>query len=188
MKLSAENRIQLDEGIARREINALLKDPGLVSEPQSNLPQANDFNKVIAILSFMDNQPVTTNQIAMYQGFSRRQADYYLSALEYLDLVEKTSTGTFQATKFGVDVNSMTPKAKCLQLAKLILLHPMFRKFFKECALREMIGTRNDAISMLKENGYFVDDSETLRRRAGTIRCWIAWIYSLAWDVKMDYA
>lgn len=188
MKLTAENRIQLDEGITRREINALLKDPGLAAEPHTSLPQANDFNKIVGILSFMNNQPVTVNEVAMHQGFSRRQADYYLDALNYLFLAEKSAKGTYRPTEFGIQINSMKPKEKCLNLAKLILFHPMFRRFFRDCACRELIGTRNDAIAMLKENGYFIDDSATLQRRAGTIRCWVAWIYSLAWDVRMDYA
>ncbi|MGM9813918.1 MAG: FaeA/PapI family transcriptional regulator [Candidatus Enteromonas sp.] len=188
MKLIAENRIQLDEGITRREINALLKGQGLASEPYTILPQANDFNKVVEILGFMNGQPVTVNEVAMHQGFSRRQADYYLDALNYLFLVEKSAKGTYKPTEFGMMVHSMPAKQKCLQLAKRILVHPMFRRFFQDCACRELIGTRSDAIAMLKDNGYMVDDSATLQRRAGTIRCWIVWIYSLAWDVRMDYA
>ncbi len=188
MKTTAENRLPLNEGITRKEINALLSEPGLVSEPRAILPQANDFNRVIEILGFMGDQPVTVNEIAMLQGFSRRQADYYLDALEYLFLVRKIGKATYEPTELAIDINCLPCKQKCLRFAKLILMHPMFRRFFKDCASQEMICTRADAISMLKDNGYSVDDSATLQRRAGTIRCWIAWIYSLAWDVRMDYA
>ncbi len=188
MKTTAENRLPLDEGITRKEINALINEPGLVSESRAILPQANDFNRVVEILGFMDDQPVTVNEIAMHEGFSRRQADYYLDALEYLFLVRKTGKATYEPTEYAITISSLPYKQKYLCFAKLILIHPVFRRFFTDCACREMICTHADAIVMLKENGYSVEDSATLRRRAGTIRCWIAWIYSLAWDVRMDYA
>lgn len=188
MKLAAENRIKLDEGITRHEINGLVKEPCLASEPHFALPQANDFNRVVAVLEYMKDQPVTANEVSMHQGFSRRQADYYLDALIYLSLVEKAEKGVYKLTDFGVAINSLKTKQKCLRLAKEILIHPAFRRFFNECASQEVIKTRADAIRMLKESGYSVDDTSTFQRRAGTVRCWVIWIYSLAWDIQMDYA
>lgn len=186
--MTAENRLPLNEGITRREINALLNEPVLVSEPCGILPQANDFNRVIEILGFMNNQPVTANEVAMFQGFSRRQADYYLDALEYLFLIRKIGKAIYEPTEYAIAINSLPYKQKYLRFAKLILIHPVFRRFFNDCASREMICTRSDAIRTLKAYGYPVEGSTTLQRRAGTIRCWVVWIYSLAWDIRMEYA
>ena len=186
MKGNAANEIKLNEGITRREINALLKNQGLVSEGQSNLPQANNFNRIVRILEYIGGQTTTKKEIEMHQGFSYRQAAYYLDAMEYLWLLNKNDDGTYSSTSIAERINALPPKQKCLELANLILQHPVFRRFFKECAYSEAILKKETAVRFIKDGGCFVDDNATLERRAATVRCWVIWIYSLAWDVQID--
>ena len=52
------------------------------------LPQANDLDKVIDVLTFIHYHPVCSySEIADYIGFTERQAKYYADACVYLDLV-----------------------------------------------------------------------------------------------------
>ena len=52
------------------------------------LPQANDLDKVIDVLTFIHYHPgCSYAEIADYIGFAERQAKYYADACVYLDLV-----------------------------------------------------------------------------------------------------
>ena len=52
------------------------------------LPQANDLDKVIDVLTFIYYHPgCSYTEIADYIGFAERQAKYYANACVYLDLV-----------------------------------------------------------------------------------------------------
>lgn len=52
------------------------------------LPQANDLDKVIDVLTFIHYHPgCSYTEIADYIGFTERQAKYYADACVYLDLV-----------------------------------------------------------------------------------------------------
>jgi len=52
------------------------------------LPQANDLDKVIDVLTFIHYHPgCSYSEIADYIGFAKRQAKYYADACVYLDLV-----------------------------------------------------------------------------------------------------
>ena len=52
------------------------------------LPQANDLDKVIDVLTFIHYHPgCSYAEIADYIGFAERQAKYYADACAYLDLV-----------------------------------------------------------------------------------------------------
>ncbi len=52
------------------------------------LPQANDLDKVIDVMTYIHYHPgCGYNDIANYLGFAERQAKYYTDACVYLDLV-----------------------------------------------------------------------------------------------------
>ncbi len=54
------------------------------------LPQANDLNKVIDVMTFIHYHPgCSYAEIADYIGFAERQAKYYADACVYLDLVNE---------------------------------------------------------------------------------------------------
>lgn len=54
------------------------------------LPQANDLDKVIDVLTYIQYHPGCSYiEIADYIGFAERQAKYYVDACAYLDLVEE---------------------------------------------------------------------------------------------------
>lgn len=55
------------------------------------LPQANDLDKVIDVMTFVHYNPGCSNkEIADYIGFAERQAKYYADACVYLDLVDES--------------------------------------------------------------------------------------------------
>lgn len=60
------------------------------------LPQANDLDKVIDVMTFIHYNPDCSYQdIADYIGFTNRQAKYYADACVYLDLVEEGCRPSF---------------------------------------------------------------------------------------------
>ena len=53
------------------------------------LPQANDLNKVIDVMTFLHYHPGSSyREIAEYIGFTERQAKYYADTCVYLDLID----------------------------------------------------------------------------------------------------
>lgn len=53
------------------------------------LPQANDLDKVIDVMTFLHYHPGSSyDEIAEYIGFTGRQAKYYADACAYLDLID----------------------------------------------------------------------------------------------------
>lgn len=54
------------------------------------LPQANDLDKVIDVMTFVHYHPnCSYSEIANYMGFAERQAKYYADACVYLHLIEE---------------------------------------------------------------------------------------------------
>jgi len=57
---------------------------------KKSLPQANDLDKVIDVMTYIHYHPgCSEGEIADFIGFAVRQARYYVDACRYLDLVEK---------------------------------------------------------------------------------------------------
>ncbi len=62
------------------------------------LPQANNLDTLIKVFIYFGNKKdCTVQEIADFIGFEPRQAQYYLSACIYLDLIDETP----KLTKFG---------------------------------------------------------------------------------------
>ena len=54
-----------------------------------SLPQANDIDKVVDVITYVINNPgCSLDDIAEYIGFTYRQARYYYDACRYLDLID----------------------------------------------------------------------------------------------------
>lgn len=65
------------------------------------LPQANTLSTVIKVFIYSSNKlNCTKENIASFCGFDPRQADYYLGACYYLDLVDEDG----KATELGKDI------------------------------------------------------------------------------------
>ena len=76
---------------------------GKIDNKTIPFPQANDFVKIFSIIEIEDENNLNDNEfLTNYLGVSPRQINYYLSACEFLDIIEKR-----RFTEFGAHIRSM---------------------------------------------------------------------------------
>ena len=136
-------------------------------------PQANDFEKIIAIINVDDDTKLKDySGMGVYLGdISSRQVDYYISACVYLNIINKDK----EFTEIGQRLRNLYGIEQKAELARVIVSDEIFGSvYFRQ----KMLGVkleREDIIEIMKQ--YVVFDSEPMyARRASTVISWIKWI------------
>lgn len=136
-------------------------------------PQANDFEKIIAIVNVDDDTKLKDySGMGVYLGdISSRQVDYYISACVYLNIINKDK----EFTEIGQRLRNLYGIEQKAELARVIVSDEIFGSvYFRQ----KMLGVkleREDIIEIMKQ--YVVFDSEPMyARRASTVISWIKWI------------
>ena len=136
-------------------------------------PQANDFEKIIAIVNVDDDTKLKDySGMGVYLGdISSRQVDYYISACVYLNIINKDK----EFTEIGQRLRNLYGIEQKAELARVIVSDEIFGSvYFRQ----KMLGVkleREDIIEIMKQ--YVVFDSEPMyARRASTVISWSKWI------------
>jgi hypothetical protein len=124
---------------------------------------------------------LTKQAIAQQYDFTPRQADYYIAAAKYLQLVaEKKSQHEYQLilSELGLEIFSMPIPNRRIALIQQILSIPPFRgcfALFLTCELQ-----RPPLTSVLEVLARYYPELSaiTLQRRTSTVVAWLAWICS----------
>lgn len=134
-------------------------------------PQANDFVKIFSIIEIEDENNLNDNEfLANYLGVSPRQINYYLSACEFLDIVEKR-----RFTEFGSHIRSMGFDNKKATVSSKIVSKPVFGEvFFLYYFYGEKMSIDEIAELIIFRYGNSMD--KIAKRRASTVSNWIKWI------------
>lgn len=135
-------------------------------------PQANDFNKIVQIIEIEDEELLKDNEymkIYLSLGTSR-QISYYLSACEFLGLINKR-----KFTKLALEMRCLSKDTKILKFSQLIVSTPVFGEvFFSQYLYGEKYNS--EQIAQLIGLIYKIDNLEVCKRRASTVLKWILWI------------
>ena len=168
-----ENTISIDD------IKALLHYP-LIEEPAIPFPQADSVERILHMLSFLqENAGATNGQVALENEFVGRQTDYYMNAMAYLGLVEKKRR-CFELSDEGVNLAVSDVRTRDLALAKKMLCHKVFRECLELTFSKGEIPDKETIVRLMKRaNLYKVNSESTYRRRSSTISGWLYWILSL---------
>lgn len=172
------------EKITKEDVDTVVRKVTVfVKEPKVPFPQANDFEKVIDLLSYLYEQDMTKDDIAEQLDFDVRQSDYYYNACLYLGLAEKykTDEGVYATlTPEGRRIMELSYRQKRLKFAELILKHKVFKEVYDKFE-RDGYATNEYIVDIMKKNKiYNVKSEKTFKRRASTIRGWVQWIKNLA--------
>lgn len=136
-------------------------------------PQANDFNKIYLLLNIEDERKLKDKNFLMnYVNLgTERQIAYYLSACEFLGLIDKDKNFTLSGKEF----RKSSVDLKLLKLCRLIVSLPVFGEvFFMKYLYNEDLST--DDITQLIGAIYGIDNYEVCKRRTSTVLKWIDWI------------
>ncbi len=135
-------------------------------------PQANDFNKIVQIIEIDDEKLLKDNEyMKIYLSLGTgRQISYYLSACEFLGLINKR-----KFTKLALEMRCLSKDTKILKFSQLIVSTPVFGEvFFSQYLYGEKYNS--ELIAQLIGLIYKIDNLEVCKRRASTVLKWISWI------------
>lgn len=136
---------------------------------KKNLPQANDLNKVIDVMTYIYYHPKSDyDEIANYVGFTRRQAQYYVDACIYLNLVDEARN----PTSICVNIFKNTPANITESVYERIILDDLIGQIFA----RMFTFPESDLDSFAQElvTMYYPEilSTATIERRAHNMVLW----------------
>lgn len=171
------------EKITQEDVNYVVnRATKFVPEPEVPFPQADDFTKVIDLLTHLYERDMTIYDIAEQLDFDKRQSDYYYNSCLYLGLANKykSTEGTFATlNEEGRRIIQLPYRQKRLALAELILQHEIFREIYDKTVEEGQVSKEYIVSRMKHYQLYNVNSDSTYRRRASTIRGWVKWILDL---------
>ena len=130
------------------------------------LPQANNLDTLIKVFIYFGNKKdCTVQDIADFIGFEPRQAQYYLSACIYLDLIDETP----ELTEFGKSL-FVEPSLIKYKVYERIISDEVIGKVFAHLILFDD-DIKEYSCKIIKS--FYPDYSEAvIERRASTINNW----------------
>lgn len=167
------------ERIELEDILAVLDSVQTVPEPNAPFPQADNFERVVDLVSIVGGGMMDRASITFNYGFDPRQTLYYLAAAKYLGLLAG-SAGYFSLTKLGMQLLRMKFKEKYLGFTRAILSHRVFKEVCSEYFSNGTRPSIDRIVEIMKASGLNrVESATTYRRRARTVQGWIEWIIRL---------
>jgi len=153
------------------------------------VPQADDLNKVLELLTLINRGLNSIHEIADYFVFTPRQSNYYGEAAEYLGLITR-GHGVFEMTERGHDWIAAPAEKQQEFAAKLVVNSWVFRELI-HAARRRGHFTDKDIEKVIA--GARTPDhrqrytQSTVGRRQRTIVAWIKWLTEQFGIFTYDY-
>lgn len=134
-----------------------------------SLPQANDLDHVIDVVSYIYNNPgCSLDEIAEYMGFSYRQARYYFDASRYLELVDEEK----KPTELTNDIFKRTPESITECVYERIILDEMMGQVFAKAFLFPSYNIEQFSQELVSIYHPEIVGTTTFKRRSHIIVLW----------------
>ncbi len=184
--IQQKNYIIAPEEITKQDVSDIFETISLIPEPSVPFPQANNFERVIDLLSLLVERDLTSDEITENYQFDQRQTGYYTNAGRYLGLIEKykaVGTGdiTFRLTQEAGEILSKRQKNKYLSLIRKILEHQVFNTVFQLNLSREKMPSKAEISDIILSSRPELS-KKTPGRRQSTVKNWIYWIFKQIQD------
>ena len=169
------------------EIRDILETTNIVPDRSETFPQANSFPRIIDLLGRLYNaeEPLNTDDITLNYAFDVRQTNYYVSAANYLELVNRVKTKenevTYVLSELGQSIISQHPRKRSLELVRCILRHRIFNLSLKIFFDKAQRPTKEEIVAIMKNGTEKISrgSQSTQMRRASTVERWLEWILEL---------
>jgi hypothetical protein len=172
-----------DETVLLAEIKQLWQELNPISEPRITFPQADSFERIVDLLSVLYERGLTRDEVTLQYEFDPRQTNYYISACEYLGLIERTMNYTgereYQLTPEAYSIMKMRYKSKHIALIRKILERPVFYRCFELAISTGTIPDKSSICAVMENSNLNINDV-TINRRSSTVRSWLDWIFRIA--------
>lgn len=170
-----------DETILQSEVERIWS--AIIPEPEPKdipFPQADSFERVVDLLSVLFEGNLSRDEVTLKYEFDARQTNYYISACEYLGLIERGSNDNeeieYKLSLEAKKILNLRHKQKYLNLMQRILRHSVFYYTFKKALDLGNIPQKSDILAIM-ENSSLDLSRITLERRCSTVRGWLDWIF-----------
>jgi hypothetical protein len=174
-----------DEVITLNEIIDLWRSIKSPKEPKITFPQADSFARIIDLLSILFEHGLTREDVTIKYKFDPRQTNYYISACEYLGLIERTNNimgeRKYQLSAEARKIMNLRYKEKYMALIKRILECSVFYRAFEFIIKYNKIPDKNEICQIMKKSHLAINQT-TIGRRSSTVRSWIDWILRIIDD------
>lgn len=171
--------------IQYHEVVRLMDEIELITEnPNIPFPQANSFYRVLDLLNELNERELSKTDVAEIYEFDRRQASYYLSAGEYLGLIEKDQK--YKLSAFGQKLMKENHREKNLKIIKQILSHKPFYIAFQQYMTQSKFDPAK--IKEVLDEDRCEINHDTVARRTSTVIAWIKWIIDITSNVQDDHS
>ena len=139
-------------------------------------PQANSFDIVIKTLDLVFSDANTVASISRCLEFAEREGKYYIDALRYLGLVEKSKKdGNYYLTEEGYITCASFDNKKNNRLFKKVIEHKVFNEIYRKSMEINEIPSIDFICCVMQKDGIILSD-DTLKRRASTVKGWVQWL------------
>lgn len=134
---------------------------------QKLLPQANSLDVIIETFKYCIEHPAyKKSELAEHIGYNLRQADYYLNACIYLDLLDTDG----KATDYSVGLYNLQEQLR-LGVYERIMNDPLIGKIFTHYLVFSRDGLKDFAYQEVASQ-YPEYGEAVIRRRVSTILSW----------------
>ena len=174
-----------DEEISLQDLIELWRSTIVIKEPYVTFPQADSFPRVLDLLSVLHEEELTRSEVTLKYEFDPRQTNYYVSACEYLGLVERFLTVErergYRLTMEARNIMSLTYKKKHLALIKKILERSVFNRVFEVFINNNELPNKNTICQVMKETNFPIPINDTtIERRSSSVLGWLKWMIEIS--------
>lgn len=150
-----------------------------IEDTLDNLPQANDFNKMLNIFNYIRAKlEVTSSDIIKYMKFSKRECNFYLKALEDIKVITYEPKRESYLFKLSPYINSDLYNIEYkIIFYNSILSHPVCHWIINTYHETKKIPLKKDIIQYIIDNFKGLRLSEkTIKRRVTCLLSWCNWL------------
>jgi hypothetical protein len=161
------------------------KSVGAKPRTKETFPQANDFARVVDLVSFLLESPRSVDDLTNNYAFDPRQSDYYYVAARDLGLATSVKGADNveyrQATPLAAEIFAKGYKEKFQALAELLLGIDTVAQLYLNTMTTGSLPSSEEATQILANS----PDSQgisgnTIERRAQTALSWTKWLQAIA--------
>lgn len=135
-------------------------------------PQADDFTKIITLINlssenFKDNEYIKSN----LAGITDRQVNYYISAIQYLNIIDIKRN----LTDLGYKLQSLNSAEQTIELLRIMISDEIIGTAFLTEIIYDFQLEKDELINMIRKK-YPSYSKEIYSRRAQTLKSWLKWM------------
>ncbi|OFO50865.1 hypothetical protein [Nosocomiicoccus sp. HMSC059G07] len=163
-----------------RRIHNFIEKTPMKYEPNDVVyPQADNVMRLLDMIDYLV-EPKSKEELAKEYEFNVRQSDYYANALVFLGLAQKQTDLKFSLSKLGQKIQKMyNSNERNKIIIECMLQYNTLRKAFLYYEEHGPNGFNKYVSGILLNNIHSIQSESTAKRRAGTVKGWIEWIYSV---------